>query len=250
MNEQTVIDLYVPAHAAPLEQAASAARRLGIDAIVWVVDDPEDLPDPAEIAALAESRDHALVYPACVAAGPGYRYVLLVPNWSETPLFDALEALDSAAAVMAAAAEVKGCALPVGPRHANDATINRDVPTLVNGESELGVVAMLVGGRLLARDLDIEDTRTARRRVLAATGPFGGPDDLGKFATLLPCPPDSLEEIVRMLEAGCGIALEMGQSRGPVSRKKKRRRRRRGKKRDQGGGESQGSPAGDGNTGD
>ncbi len=239
MSEQTVIDLYVPAHSISMVEAATAAHRRGVDAVVWVVDDPELLPEPAEVKAVGRADGHAWVYPACVATGPGYRYLLLVPGWSDTPVFKALEALDSASAVLAAIAEVGGCAVPVGPRHANEATVNREVTPLPEGPG-VGVLALLAGGQLMARDLDIEAARAAGRRVLAGTGPFGTAEQIGRFATLLPAPADSLRGLLQKLASGCGIALEMS-SAEPRPERKKRRRRRRGKRRqgegaDDGGG--------------
>ena len=242
MDPHALIDLYVPASTGSLEEAARAAAAGRVDAIVYVADSPEELPDPDEVAAVAEAEGTVPVHLGTVALGPGYRFLVLLPADASEAVHGALEVLDDPVAVQAAVAEAGGCAVPVSPRQDPDGEVMRTRARLAKAPP-VGVVAVVAGGSSLGRDLDVEDASAAGRRILGGTGPFGDLQAVGRFASVLPADPNDLDSIVDALNKGLGAAVELlaprsgeggGQKR---KRKRKRNRRRRGKGS---GGENQG----------
>ncbi len=255
MQRHALIDLYVPATLATCEEVAQAARRAALDAVVYVVDSPEELPTHDEVA--AANADGVRVWPACVANGPGYRVAVLLPDWDAPSAYDLLQATGDLGLVQAAVAEMGGCAIPVCPRQAPEGEVLRQVASMPV-EPPIGVIALVADGSALGRDLDIEDAGAAQRRVLGGTGPFGQLEQIGRFATLLPADPADVQDIIRRLNQGFGIAVERardGAARGEGAfeggedeeggRRRRRRRRggREGDERRGGGGEGQAQAA-------
>jgi len=242
MKPNILIDLYFPAHVAPAAEVAQAAAAQGIDAVVLVADDPEELPDREEVARL-NAEGPVQLHLACGIAGLGFRAALLADARLDDVNLDAIEASGDYALIQAALEELDGCAIPICPRQGAEGVVHRRVMPLPP-RVPVGVVAMVAGGSILGRDLDIEDAGADGRRVLGATGPFGGLDDLGRFATLLPAPADDLDAIVSCLNRGHGVGVELGPrpERSPAGDgeddgdKRKGRRRRRPRRR-KGGGE-------------
>lgn len=238
MSRYSLVDPYVPATAGPPGEVAQAAARAGIDALVYVAYGWDELPDEEAIAELARRDDRPTVHPAMVAFGPGYRFAVLLPDWQNEAVYNALETLASPAGIQAAVTEAGGCALPTCPRQTLDGEVMRRTPPLAP-EPHVGVVAQVVGASELGRDLDTEDAGAAGRRVLGASGPFAGLGDLGTFMTLVPGDARDVEVLVEALNRGLGLAVEIsdddgdrpGQSGGEGGGRKgkgRRRRRRRG----------------------
>jgi len=242
MTPNILIDLYFPAHTASLEEVGRAAHEAGLDAVVLVGEDPEELPEQEELERY--NADHDLqVHTACVIAGPGYRAALFVDGNLEDVNLDAIEAAGDFALIQAALDELDGCALPICPRQGAEGVVHRQVVPLPP-RTPVGVVALVTGGSRLGRDLDIEDAGADNRRILGATGPFGRLGDLGLYATLLPAPADDISAIITALNKGLGVGVELGgrddrASRSSKPPEKKRRRRRTRRKRSKGGGDEQ-----------
>lgn len=237
MTPNILIDLYFPAHAASLDEVGRAATAQGIDAVVLVGETPEDLPDAEELQRF-NANNVVQVHVACVIAGPGYRAALLVNGNLEDVNLDAIEAAGDFALIQAALDELDGCALPICPRQGAEGVVHRQVVPLPP-RTPVGVVALVAGGSRLGRDLDIEDAGVDSRRILGATGPFGGLGDLGLYATLLPAAADDLDGIIACLTHGHGVGVELGPraDRPPRGEGEKKGRRRRRSRRKRGGGE-------------
>ncbi|TNF32318.1 MAG: hypothetical protein EP329_10615 [Deltaproteobacteria bacterium] len=240
MKPNILIDLYIPAHLGSLEEIGRAAEAQGLDAVVLVGEDPEELPDADELAEFnAESRVH--VHTAAVIAGPGYRAALFVDGRLEDVNLDAIEASGDFALIQAALDELDGCALPICPRQGAEGVVHRQVVPLPP-RTPVGVVALVAASNRLGRDLDIEDAGADGRRILGATGPFGRMEDVGLYATLLPAAADDLGGIIDALTHGHGVGVELGVRPDEPPRaqqrpdKKKRRRRSRKKRPNDGGG--------------
>lgn len=209
MKPHALIDLFVPAHAGTPQEVADAARAAGLDAVVLVADSPDELPDPGEVAAANGAGGGAYLHVACSIAGLGFRVAVLAPGDFSAMSLDAIEASADLGLIQAAAREYKGLALSVCPRQGQGEVVHRQV-VAAPPEPALGVVAMVAGGSRLGRDLDIEDAGVAGRRILGATGPFGGLADIGHFATLLPAEASEVASIIAALAAGKGVAVELG----------------------------------------
>lgn len=225
-----------------VQEAAEAARRARIDAFVYVVDSPEEMPTAEELAALRERGDMPAAHPALLTLGNGYRYAVLLPSdngTSSDAIHGALEVLDDGVAIQSMVGEAGGCAIPVCPRQAPDGEVMRGTPRLAP-DRPVGVVAVVQGGSNLGRDLDVEDAAAGGRRVLGGTGPFGTLEQVGRFATVLPADPGQVESIIGALVKGLGAAVELLESRDGGSKRKRKRKRNR--KRSRGGG-ADGGPA-------
>ena len=235
MASFVLIDLCFPAAQGEPRVVAEAAARAGLQAVVYARDCGEDQPDPETISDIARDNALATLYPAVSVRGEGFGYVVLVPQWEDSPLLGVLGEMADGAAIEAAAHEAGGCAIPMCPRQGPDGTVLR----CVQAPSDLcrvGTVAHVAGATHLGRDLDVEDTAASRRRVLSGTGPYGSMEDIGRFATLFQVHRGDLSALLGALKQGSGLALEVAQTGRPVAKKKRRRRRNR-KPRD----ESQGA---------
>ena len=164
MSTPRLIDLYFPATAASAEDVARAAFEQGIDAVIYAVQSVDELPDPDAIAAIAAADDMAVIHPAIVALGHGYRFSLLVSDWADSSIYGVLEVLDNPQIIQATLAEHGGCALPVCPRQTPDGEVIRTLPPHFH-DSHVGTVAWVSNGCLLGRHLDIEDALRCGPRV-------------------------------------------------------------------------------------
>jgi hypothetical protein len=242
MYSFVLIDLCCPADLGDPHEIADTAAKAGLQSVVYVVDGAAALPDVETIEAIAADPALATLHPAVSIRGAGFGYVILVENWSDSPLLPALEGMNQPAVIERAAQEAGGCALPVSPRQGPDGEVFRDV-IAPSDVSSVGTVAYVAGGTCLGRDLDVEDVAAARRRVLAGTGPYGSRADLGRFATLFQVEPDDLSGLINALNCGLGLSLELGQEAiaPPEPEQKPRKRRRRSGRR-------RNKDAGDGST--
>ena len=253
MRSLALVDLYFPAHAAPLADIQAAATTAGLDGIFVVAESSDEAPSADELAAV-NALGGARVHVAHVVTGAGFRLLVLPPPSGLSGVgLDALEAATDERMVFAMLAELGAVAVSVAPRQGEHGTVARRVahpsddlgPGAKASKPGVGVVALVTGGSRLGRDLDIEDTALHGRRILGATGPFGQLADLGRYASLVPGHADSLASLVDGLRAGLGMAIELGPRRGAKShhtapvepdegrddgppQKRGRRRRRRG----------------------
>lgn len=243
MNEHVLIDLFFPATAGSPEEAVGAAAKANLDAIVYAVDAPDDLPEAEAIDAI-NGADGPRLYPGLTLLGPGYRMMVLLADWAEANC-DVLEATTDLDLLQQAAAEMGGCIVPVCPRQDGGGGVLRETAP-IPAEPAVGIVAMVAGGNMMGRDLDIEDAGATQRRVLGATGPFGTAEDVGRYATLVPADANDIAEIIEALGQGFGVAVEIQSERGssPQGGKKKRRRRRR-RRRPRKDGDGGGGSSGD-----
>lgn len=241
MEEQALVDLYFPVSQGSPEELHAAAAKAHLDAVVYVADHPDDLPDASELARLSEG-DGPAIYAACALLGPGYRVAVLVEDW-EAANFEVLEATADLNLLLAAVQEMNGCVYAVCPHQDGQGEPVRSAARLPE-QPPVGVVAMVRGGTRLGRDLDVEDAGASQRRVLGATGPFGELKDVGRFATMLPGGDQGVATLIARLNEGYGVAVEItaGATRatddgtGDGKGKRKRRRRRGPKRRDGEGG--------------
>lgn len=262
MTPNSLIDLYFPMHAAEPERLVEAARGAGIDAVVVVADTPDELPDDDEVTRL-NAAGGPQIHRAVAVGGEGFRVALLLAGGFDAAPFDAIEAAGDPTLIQAAVHELRGCAIPICPRQTVEGGVVRRTAALP-AEPAVGVVAMVAGGNHMGRDLDVEDAAIAGRRVLSATGPFGKLADFGRYATLLPAAADDPAAIIRSLNQGYGVGIELvtpppddeapnprghggkgrgsrgeapnkgGEGEGAKPHKRRRRRRRRGKGGDKG----------------
>jgi len=207
-------------------EVAEAAAKAGLQSVVYVADGAASLPDEATIKDIASDPSLATLHPGVAVRGPGFGFVILVENWSDSPLLAALDGMSQPEAIERAAHEAGGCAIPVSPRQGPDGEVFRQV-VAPSGASRVGTVAYVAGGTYMGRDLDVEDTAAAKRRVLAGTGPYGTREDLGRFATLFPVMPGDLAALINALNNGLGLSLELGDSGNAPPKPEKTRRRRR-----------------------
>ena len=242
MEAFALIDLCCPAALGRPEEIARAAKKAGLDSVVYVVDGFAALPEAGPIQAIADDHDLATLHPALSIRGEGYGYVVIVEDWATSPLLSALEALSEPSLIEQAVQEAGGCALPVSPRQGADGEVFRSVRG-AHPLCEVGVVACVSGGSHLARDLDLEDAALNRRRVLAGTGPYGDMAELGRLATLMPVWPGDAAGLVEALNKGLGLALERGEARVERGQKKRRRRRKKSSHRGKGAASGSDSPA-------
>jgi hypothetical protein len=235
MYSFVLIDLCCPADLGAPHEIAEAAATAGLQSVIYVVDDAAELPDIETIEAIASDPKLATLYPGVATRGPGFGYVILIENWSDSPLLAALDGMNDPNVIERAAHDAGGCAIPVSPRQGPDGEVFRSV-TAPSDVSRIGTVAYVAGGTYLGRDLDVEDTAAARRRVLAGTGPYGARDDLGRFATLFQVMPGDLTGLINALKSGLGLSLELGGTHSappPEKTKRRRRRKRSGRRRNQ-----------------
>ena len=230
MVSYVLIDLCFPGALADAQRLAQRAAEVGLQSVVYVCDGVGALPDQATIDAIAADSTLATLHPAVMVRGAGYAYVILVEDWTNSPLLAALPSIEDPRAIEQATLEAGGCALPVSPRQGPDGEVYR-VVTLPSEGVSVGTVAQVAGGTILARDLDVEDAAMARRRILAGTGPYGSFEDLGRFATLFQIPPRDIKALIGALNGGLGLALETLGEGGPAPKKKRRRRNRRPRRR-------------------
>ncbi len=239
MSLCTLVDLYVPATAAPFGAVAEAAARAGLDCVVWVAEGPEGLP-PAS-AALSEDRKRAPLHGALVVGGEGYRMLLLAPRAKLAKLYAAVGALGSPAAISAAARAVGGVAVAVSPRQGEGGAVARE-PAPLAEDCQAGMIVQVCESTHFGRDLDLEDAGALSRRILGATGPFGTLDDVGRYATYVPGDARDLDDLIAMLAKGSGVAVEIGGSTpaqppaGDTPPRRGGRSRRRGPRQRSGGG--------------
>jgi hypothetical protein len=221
----------------------TAARNAGLDALLYVVEDPAEAPDPESLDALDPQGPR--VFLAAAISGPGYRFACVVPRGRDLDL-EPIEAQGDPALIQATLRAVGGIALPVCPRQSDHGAVVREAPR-PSGE-RTGVVALVVPGSRLGRDLDLEDAAVAERPILGASGPFASVSEIGRYATLLPLAIGASDEagLIAALALGHGIAVEQGPRRRVTSAppdpaegreheegpRKKRRRRRRSKSSD------------------
>lgn len=236
MKTHALIDLFYPAGEASLADVSATARERGLDGVIYVASASEELPEPDEVAEL-NAGDGARIIPGYCITGPGYRFVVILPEWDDAP-YDALEAAGDIELVVTGVTELGGAALAVCPHLGSDGEVLRHITRARNNGA--GVVSMTACGTQLARDLDIEEATVAGRRILGGTGPGGDLDYLGRFSTLVPAAPDDLAAIIARLVEGYGVAVEQLNRKaaapdgGAPHPKKKRRRRRRRRSKTQG----------------
>lgn len=259
MYSFVLTDLCCPADLGEPHEVAEAAAKAGLQSVVYVSDGAASLPDEATIKDIASDPSLATLHPGVAVRGPGFGYVILVENWSDSPLLAALDGMNQPEVIERAAHDAGGCAIPVSPRQGPDGEVFRQV-VAPSGVSQVGTVAYVAGGTYMGRDLDVEDTAAAKRRVLAGTGPYGAREDLGRFATLFPVTPGDLAALINALNSGLGLSLELGDrssSAPPKPEKTRRRRRKRsGRRRKQAregedgatasGGDGEATPEGNG----
>jgi hypothetical protein len=235
MNEYAIIDLYVPATVGSLEEIREAAAEAGLDGVVVVAESEEEAPSPADIAALHATPGPAVI-PAYVILGPEYRLLTLLPPQGAASAEAVLEGAGGLRELELAVGELGGVALPVCPHQAPDGEVLRQVPRFPFAQA--GMVALVAGGSPLARDLDFELAGSSRRRLLGATGPFGGLAEIGCFATFVPVRADEIDKLIEVLAAGQGIAVELRPwATEPTQPPERKRRRRRGHRGDRPDGE-------------
>lgn len=237
-SSHVLIDLYVPATAAEPEEAHASAAAAGLDAIVYVADRADELPDPDAIDALNDGEGPT-IHPACQLVGPGFRVTAILPEWNSPSSYEVLESTADLALLQTAVAELGGIAIPVCPRQGPDGGVLREVAAMPK-ESQVGVVALVASGSPMARDLDIEDASIAGRRILGATGPFAKADEVGRYGTVLPAEADDIGMIISRLGEGYGVAVEF-----PPPGEGRPRGRGRGGRGGRGGGERGGEGGGD-----
>jgi hypothetical protein len=239
MSLCTLVDLYVPATAAPFGAVAEAAARAGLDCVVWVADGPEALP-PASAAA-SEDRNRAALHGALAVGGEGYRMLLLAPRAKLAKLYAAVAGLDAPAAISAAARAVGGVAVAVSPRQGEGGSVARE-PAPLDDDCQAGMIVQVCESTHFGRDLDLEDAGALSRRILGATGPFGTLDDVGRYATYVPGDARDIDDLIAMLAKGSGVAVEMGgkapapSAAGDEPPRRSGRGRRRSPRRRSGGG--------------
>jgi hypothetical protein len=221
MRRQSLIDLYVPVRSGAPDEVADVASNEGLDAVLYVADSTEELPSREEIEE-ANARGRAKLHVALGLYGPGYRWTVLVPGYDEAPL-EVLEATDDEHILQTAVEELQGALIPMCPNQNPDQEAAIRSAYGASG-APVGIVSMVVNGSSLGRHMDLEDAVLKKRRVLGATGPFGSLDQVGRFATVLPASAESTSDIVRALNKGLGIAVELRCS--PPQNKKKPQRRR------------------------
>lgn len=232
--EHLLVDVFFPATAgAPGEVAERAAAR-HLDAVIYVADTPEELPEPE---ALSEAGDAAGVhlFPGCVLHGPGFRALVVVPDW-ESANFDVLESLSDLGLMAEAVAEMGGVVVPVSPHTDVEGEVTR-TPAAWPEAVRAGIVGLVARGKLLSRDLDIEEATRTGRPTLGASGPMAELDDVGRFATFLPVEAADGKALIASLAAGLGVAVEGVDKRALRAR---RRDKARGE-RDQGGPRDEGN---------
>ncbi len=255
MRAHVLVDLFVPARLGSPRELQFVAAKAGLDAIVRVADDPDELPTNEELSEL--DPDGPAVLTATSVVGPGFRFACLLPLDRATSL-ESLEATGDARLIQATVNELGGLALPVTPRQGPTGSVSRQAPVL--GGQRAGVVALTIPGSHLGRDLDLEDTVIAERPILGGSGPFATLDEVGRYASLVAVAVRAVpgsDEVPAMrpnqvaigalasaLASGRGFAVELavkrpqlwlpdpseGREEGDDPRGNRRRRRRRGPK--------------------
>jgi len=178
-----------------------------LDAILYVVDGPESLPDPGTVQEF-NAKGGTQIHPACLLTGPGFRVAVLLPDWEEASTYDAIEAIGSLQLIQVAVSDAGGCAIPIAPHQDPDGEVLREIAQMAPNP-EVGIVTMLSGGSTLGRDLDVEHAGRNGRKILGGTGPFGDITAYGKFSTLLPANASDCTDIIRCLNTGFGFAVEV-----------------------------------------
>lgn len=252
MRAHVLVDLFVPARLGSPRELQFAAAKAGLDAIVRVADDPDELPTSEELSEL--DPDGPAVLTATCVVGPGFRFACLLPA-DQTTSLESLEATGDAGLIQATVAELGGLALPVTPRQGPTGSVSRQAPLL--GGPRVGVVALTIPGSRLGRDLDLEDTVIAERPILGGSGPFATLEEVGRYASLVavavsgvlgseeapvPVPREvTIGGLASALASGRGFAVELavkrpqlwlpdpseGREEGDEPRGDRRRRRRR-----------------------
>ncbi len=237
-----LVDVFFPAAAGAPDEVAQRAAERHLDAVVYVADAPDELPAPEELAEAGEAAGVHL-WPGCVLYGPGFRALVVVPDW-ETANFDVLESLTDLGLMAEAVAEMGGVVLPVSPHTDVEGEVTR-TPAAWPDTVRAGVVGLVARGKLLGRDLDIEEAARAGRPTLGASGPMAQLEDLGRFATFLPMEAPGIEGLIESLAAGHGVAVENAPKRtrrpqdehgegkpGGRDGRRRRRRPRRGRRKE------------------
>ena len=231
MRRYGLVDLYVPVSFGTPAEVADAATNSGLNAVVYVAQMEEECPDPDEIAEV-NAQDGATLIPAISLMSTGGRLLVLTPE-CDPSTYELLDTVGDLGLLQDAVTEMGGTVVAVAPYLDADGEVSRHMQAIPD-RIESGIVSMIVAGRHLARQLEIEDAAILGRRVLGATGPFGSLDRLGRFASFLPLD-EGVEGMIASLNRGEGVSVELWTpkpKRRPQSSDKRRRRRpRRGKKR-------------------
>jgi hypothetical protein len=227
MPRPCLIDLYVPTDDA--RDASAAVAMSGLDAGVLVVADMEALDD---LVIEGPTPMHGAV---AVDVEEGLAVVLLPTTLGEDYApFGEIEAFED---LLKAAREAEGCAYLAGTT-ADEAVARAHPPT--TRRRRPGQIALRTWTSRLARDLAFEDARISGRRHLGGTGPEGGLEAVGRYATLFSIDPADRSALITALNHGLGVGVERARTSpggdttegGPP--KKKRRRRRRRQRGDEG----------------
>ena len=229
MRRYGLVDLYVPVSFGTPAEVADAATNSGLHAVIYVAQMEEECPDPDEIAEV-NAQGGATIIPAISLMSTGGRLLVITPE-CEPSTYELLDTVGDLGLLQDAVTEMGGTLVAVAPYLDADGEVSRHMQAIPD-RMETGVVSMVVAGRHLARQLEIEDAAILGRRILGATGPFGSLDRLGRFATFLPTD-EGVEGIIASLNRGEGVSIELWtpKRRTQSSDKRRRRRPRRGRKR-------------------
>ena len=91
MRQQCLIDLFVHSSTGTVEEIADVTSNEGVDAVCYVVDSADELPD-REIFEQASERGRTNIFPGFEIMVSGCRWLVLLPAWDEAP-WEVLEAL-------------------------------------------------------------------------------------------------------------------------------------------------------------
>jgi hypothetical protein len=217
-----LVDLYVPAHLAELEVIGARAAEAGLDALILACEGADDVPDAATRAEVADRHGVAIHVGRVLALDDASRLLLLGVASAPDDLLATFEGLGAPERVRAAALELgrdvrdgSFAALRVGLRALPDGAVSTS-PAPLGAADRAGVVVILAGASLLARDLDCEALGEAGVPLLAATGPWASLDHLGHHATALPIDPRDPVALACALRDGRGFPVEIIGRRGPA----------------------------------
>ena len=113
MRQPCLIDLYVHSSSGSVEEIVDVASNEGLDAVCFVVDSIDELPE-ADVMNRASERGRAVIYPGLSVNSGGTRWLILVPGWSDAPM-EVFETLDDAQLLADAVAELGGVMIPICP---------------------------------------------------------------------------------------------------------------------------------------
>ncbi len=232
MSVHSLIDLFVPTPDA--HDASVSVAMAGLDSGVLAFTDLEALeafeatgPTPMHAGLRVDLEDTSalVLLPSCESEA----YAPLLEAGTVDALQDTVRSLG-------------GCAIwvggPLGPAKI-------PVGATETQSARAGRLVHRVWASLLARDLSFEDAALTGRRLLGGTGPEGGLESVGQYATLLPIAPGDRAALIMALNDGLGIGVERVVAEEEASEKepkkrRRRRRRRRGRKDETGSPEAAG----------